>query len=299
MGQAQVFERYGVDSVVELSHGSYKAVLSAQGAAVKVLTYAGDEIISVPLPVDDFSFAGSTIAPWPNRLEDASWVHEGKELVGVVNEKARNNALHGLTVRSNFELVSIRENSATFSYLLEPSSVYPFTVELLVSYDLDDNGLSCTFTATNRGAATAPMAYASHPYFGLDADSSILVSASKAAINSARALPVGECASTELGFVPGEFVPVSSLSLDVCLMGFPAGKASTVLTRPGINRKVTVWQCDELDYLMMFTRRPEGVPELLAIEPQSAPANAFRSGVDLVWLAEGESVTFDWGVSVS
>jgi aldose 1-epimerase len=253
----------------------------------------------VPLPVDDFSFAGSTIAPWPNRLEDATWFHEGKELVGVVNEKARNNALHGLTVRSNFELVSIRENSATFGYLLEPSSVYPFSVELLISYDLDDSGLSCTFTATNRGSAIAPIAYASHPYFGLDADSRVLVSASKATINSARALPIGERSSTELGFVPGELVPVSSLSLDDCLMGFPAGKASTVLTRPSIGRKVTVWQCDELDYMMMFTRRPAGVPELLAIEPQSAPANAFRSGEGLVWLEPGESVTFDWGVSVS
>jgi len=287
--------------MVLLRFGDYEAVVAYEGAALKSLHFQATEIVSVPLPVTDFSFAGSTIAPWPNRLEDGSWVLDGKVLQGEVNEKKNNNALHGLTVRTDFELVGQSESSVSFRTVLEPSAVYPFTVELLVEYTLGATGLSCRFSAQNLGSAKAPIGYATHPYFAFDERSELRVTARKASLNSERQLPIGEQSVSALGLATGEFVPISSLNLDDCIFDFAAGERVTSITRPSISRTVDVWQDENCGYQMLFTRRPKvagDYPELLAVEPQTCPANALRSGTDLVWLAPGASYSVSWGVRV-
>lgn len=302
MTAQEIFERYGVESVVELAFGEYSAVVAHEGAALKTLHFQGSEIVSVPLPVSDFSFAGSTIAPWPNRLEDGSWTLDGKVLQGSVNEKANNNALHGLTVRSHFSLLTQSESSATFSFVLKPSDVYPFEVELMVDYSLNERGLTCSFTARNLGAHAAPIGYATHPYFAFDEGSALRVKARKAAVNSERQLPIGEQELSALGLRFGEFVPLSELQLDDCVFDFAPGASITSITRPAINKTVDVWQDEHCGYLMLFTRRPKTAgdyPELLAVEPQTCPANALRSGTDLVWLEPEASHSVSWGIRVS
>lgn len=288
--------------MVELRFGDYQAEVAQEGAALKTLHFRGTEIVSVPRPVADFSFAGSTIAPWPNRLEDGSWVLDGELLQGEVNEQKNNNALHGLTFRTEFELVSHSDRSAVFRTVLNPSAVYPFTVELLVEYELGDSGLCCRFSARNLGAANAPIGYAAHPYFAFDEGSELRVTARKAALNSERQLPIGEQDLSALGLVFGEDVPISQLSLDDCVFDFAPGERVTSITRPSISKIVDVWQDENCGYLMLFTRRPKTAgdyPELLAVEPQTCPANALRSGTDLVWLAPGASYSVSWGVRVS
>jgi aldose 1-epimerase len=291
-----------VNSALELRFGDYQAVVANEGAALKTLHFQGSEVVSVPQPVSDFSFAGSTIAPWPNRLEDASWTRNGEVLQGEVNERANNNALHGLTVRIDFELVGQSQSSASFRTVLDPSAVYPFRLELLVEYELGDAGLCCRFSARNLGGERAPLGYATHPYFAFDEGSELRVTARKASLNSERQLPIGEQNVSALGLATGEFVPISSLSLDDCIYDFAPGERVTSITRPTISRTVDVWQDENCGYQMLFTRRPKTVgdyPELLAVEPQTCPANALRSGTDLVWLAPGVSHSVSWGVRVS
>ena len=286
----------------DLEYGPYQARVSDEGAALKTLHYKGVEIVSVPLPLSDFSFAGSTIAPWPNRLEDGSWTHDGRVLQGDVNEKANNNALHGLTVKSIFEQLEQTPSSVTLGYVIEPSKVYPFRLQCLVTYRLEDNGLTCSFSAVNLGESTAPVAYASHPYFALDGDSELMVSGTVAALNSERKLPIGEQPLGAIGLASGEYVPVSSLRLDDCVQGFVSYPALTKLTRPAFGLEITVWQDSACQHQMLFTRRPRvagDYPDLLAIEPQTAPANAFRSGTDLAWLAKGAKFEATWGIRVS
>lgn len=288
--------------MIPLRFGDYQAVVAQEGAALKTLHFQGAEIVSIPQPVTDFSFAGSTIAPWPNRLEDGSWTHEGIVRQGVVNEAKNHNALHGLTVHIDFELVGQSQSSASFRTVLEPSAVYPFTVELLVEYELAVAGLSCRFSARNLGDEKAPLGYATHPYLAFDEGSELRVTARKASLNSERQLPIGEQSVSALGLATAEFVPISSLNLDDCIYDFADGERVTSITRPSISRTVDVWQDENCGYQMLFTRRPKTAgdyPELLAVEPQTCPANALRSGTDLVWLAPGASHSVSWGVRVS
>jgi aldose 1-epimerase len=70
----------------------------------------------------------------------------------------------------------------------------------------------------------------------------------------------------------------------------------TTLTAPD-GRAVTVQQGPGFDYVQAYTTdRYPGQPLVVAIEPMTAPAEAFNSGRGLRRLADGESWTLEWGI---
>lgn len=294
------FEKYGVEETLEISHGDWHAVVSIEGAALKTLSYRGEPIVVVPLPASDFTFAGSSLAPWANRLEDATWQLEGVTYRGEITETGNHNGLHGLLVHRYFEVVSSSNSSVTFGYRFGADEVYPFDVTFEVTYRLSDDGLKVTLAASNHTELELPIAFGSHPYFLLDADSKLKVSASKAAVNSSRQLPIGEQSISAISLSNQEFVPVTNLNLDDCL--FELGdQPTTILSRPSIGLNVVVWQDPGLAYQMVFVRGERfaaGQPITLAIEPQTSPANSLASKKDLVWLAKHETQAFSWGITV-
>ena len=255
----------------------------------------------VPLPVADFAFVGSALAPWPNRLEDATWTFEGKQLVGEITESGNHNGLHGLLVRRDFEIVSQTADAITYRYEFGSDPVYPFHVVFEVTYQLTDAGLHVTMAATNRAGHDVPIAFGTHPYFAVDADSQLKVSASKASVNSARQLPISEQPVEAIGLKHNQFANFKELPLDDCLLDLGV-QPETVLSRPALGKSVTVWQDRTMPYQMIFVRGPKFAgehPVTIAIEPQTAPANALRSNQDLFWLTPGETRVATWGVRVS
>ncbi|MFM6980207.1 MAG: hypothetical protein ACKOWE_02245 [Micrococcales bacterium] len=294
------FETFGVDQVIELNHGDWHSMVSPQGASLKTLSYKNEPLVVVPLPVTDFAFVGSALAPWANRLEDATWELDGKKFYGEITEPSNNNGLHGLVVARDFDVVAQAEASVTFRYTFGADAVYPFKVIFEVTYTLTDAGLRVTMAATNRDSRDLPISFGSHPYFLVDEDSEVKVSAAKATLNSSRRLPIGEQSVHAIGLAHNEFVPVFKMQLDDRL--FELGhNGRTVLSRPALGRNIVVWQDPEFAYQMMFVRGPRFAgsnPVTLAIEPQTSPANALASNVDAVWLTVGETRAFSWGVSV-
>ena len=67
-----------------------------------------------------------------------------------------------------------------------------------------------------------------------------------------------------------------------------------------VKRTVTLQQGPGFDYVQAFTTvKYPGQPLAVAIEPMTAPAEAFNSGRGLRRLAEGESWTLEWGIRFS
>lgn len=74
------------------------------------------------------------------------------------------------------------------------------------------------------------------------------------------------------------------------------GLVRTTLTAPD-GRVVTVWQGEGLDYVQAFTTdRYPGQSLVVAVEPMTAPAEAFNSGRGLRRLAPGETWELRWGI---
>ena len=303
-----IFEKYGVHEIHEIASPDqrYSAVLAPQGAALKSLIFNGADIVVTPKPVTDFTFAGSTLAPWPNRLEDANWAFFEQSLTGEITEVANQNGLHGLLVKRDFTLVEQMPNSVAYSYLFGADAVYPFTVQLFVKYTLTNEGLKVTITAQNQGGEAYPMGVGSHPYFALDADSTLETTAHSSKVNNERQLPVGETSVEEIGLQTATQTLVSELTLDDCIFDFEIedeGLVVTRLSRPALNSTVEVWQEPGLAYQMLFTRRNrlpgDDFEPTLAIEPQTSPANAFRTREGLIWINPGDGLEVNWGVRVS
>jgi hypothetical protein len=57
------------------------------------------------------AFNGAVLAPWPNRIRDGRWNHQGQRQQLAISEPARDTALHGLVAWQNWQLVSAAEQS--------------------------------------------------------------------------------------------------------------------------------------------------------------------------------------------
>ena len=75
------------------------------------------------------------------------------------------------------------------------------------------------------------------------------------------------------------------------------GRARHTLTAPD-GRRVELWQDAGFEWAQVFTTdRYPGNPLAVAIEPMTAPANAFATGIDLLSLEPGSEVRREWGVT--
>ena len=293
--------------LIELAspNGLWRAEIGLRGAALRELDLSGVPIV-VQTPSELFNtFAGVTLAPWPNRLADGKWRLGDREFTAEINEPARNNANHGLVHDRSFQVLNQNAHSLSLSVLLGGDPSYPFRVEVLVTYTLTDDGLRVSMGAISQetaGSPSVPFGFAGHPYYAVDSDSQLIVPAEKVMTADERLLPTGLAELDSIGMHHGQPAAVSQLGIDHCfthLSPSPDGRVVTRLTRPSIGGEVLIWQQPTLKYLMIFTQLSEliqhpGAP--IAIEPQSCPANALQSGHDLIWLEPEQSWSADWGI---
>jgi aldose 1-epimerase len=76
------------------------------------------------------------------------------------------------------------------------------------------------------------------------------------------------------------------------------GRARVELRDPRSRAGLTLWVDEGYRYLQLFTGDP--LPDVrrrsLAVEPMTCPANAFRSGEDLIRLEPGDEFRAAWGI---
>lgn len=268
------------------------ASVSPTGATLTQLVINDLQVVA-HASVDDVknAFAGVTLAPWPNRLAGAAWNHDGQEFVAGINDP-KGNANHGLVFNRSFTIKTQTKESVVLACRLSQDPAYPFDVEIQVSYKLTGAQLDASISATNLGEQKAPIAFGTHPYLQVAPKSKITINAATQATNDVNQIPIGTKPAVEI--VGKEF---ESLLLDDCFSDLArdaSGIATTKIRNPdGTN--FLLWQDQVFKYLMVYTHPTLGI----ALEPQTAPANALNSGVDLTWLQAGEAITGSWGIRVN
>lgn len=285
----------------ELTRGSARAVITQVAAALRELSVDGVTLTPGYSAETQPPFAaGIVLAPWPNRVEDGRWVLDGATQQLDITEVDRNNAIHGLLRYTGYRLLDRTDESVTLAATIFPQHGYPFRVETAVTYTLVDDGLTVTHTARNDGAARAPFASGTHPFLGIGGvdseDLTLTVHASTRFDVDDRLNPLGEVA------VDGDFDlragrRIAELELDTAFGGVsPVDGVVAALTAPD-GREVRLWQDANHQYVQVFiTREFPGVGTAVAIEPMTAPPNAFNSGLGLRWLDPGETWSLEWGI---
>jgi len=253
---------------------------------------------------------GIVMAPWPNRLEDGKWSHQGQTLEFPLNIQSQQNANHGLLIDFPYDVVEQSESSVTLGALIHARMAYPFNVFTTVKYQLTASGIVVTHTAENLSNDAAPYAVGGHPYFqiaGVPTGDLILRSDAATVIDvNERQIPTGKSATAGSRFDMRAGVRVGDNFYDHCFTDLPRdekGLAHTYLTAPD-GRGLDIWQDAEFKHVVIFTpdfywdKSIDSKRVAAAIEPQTSGANAFKTGDDLKWLNKGEKFSASWGVNL-
>jgi len=294
----------------EFAAGGYRAVVTECGATLRELEHRGRPIVH-GFGDEEMSSAGrgQLLVPWPNRIRDGAYSFDGRELQLGLTEPSRQNASHGLVRWAAWTPEEHAGTSVSLGYRLMAQTGYPWTVDLHVLYDLSADGLTVTQTATNLSQHPAPYASGAHPYLTAGPGPidrwELVVPATLRLLADERQLPVGE---EDVTGTPYDFRvarPVGDTRLDHAFGGLERdgnGVATTVVRDPASGLGAALWVDRRHPWLMVFSADEGWDPprQALAVEPMTAPPDAFRSGRDLVRLAPagepGDEVSVSWGI---
>ncbi|GAA3860046.1 aldose 1-epimerase family protein [Leifsonia kafniensis] len=268
--------------------------------------------------------AGIVLVPWPNRIRDGRWTQGGVTRQLAITEPVMQNASHGLLRFMPYRRVAGSENSVTLAATIFPQSGYPFHLETTVEYTLTPGGLVVTHGVHNVGADAAPYVVGAHPYLQIagvpTSELTVEVSAATRILVDERRNPIGQESvdGTPQDLRDGKVVGALDLDDGYADVTMAAGRVEHRLTAPD-GRALTLWGDENMRYVQVFTPRsfpttvgpvgPDGADgadgaapapathQAIAIEPMTAPANAFNSGAGLRWLQPGDRWSVSWGIS--
>ena len=287
----------------EISAGGYRAVITESGAALRVLTFEGDDLVD-GFGEDEMASLGrgQLLMPWPNRLEDGRYEFGGQTHQLALTEPSRHNASHGLARWAAWSVLEHTETSVALTYRLMAQSGYPWLLDLHVQYDVSADGLTVTQSATNLGDSPAPYASGAHPYLTVGApleDCELLLPAgTRALADPERLLPVGreDVEGTDYDF--RVWRPVKETVFNDAFTDLRRGREGRAEVVLRAERAVLLWVDEQHRWLQLFSaddvtghnRRS------LAVEPMTANANAFRTGEDLVTIEPEDTFSAVWGI---
>jgi aldose 1-epimerase len=179
-------------------------------------------------------------------------------------------------------------------------------VDLHVLYDLGADGLTVTQTATNLSGEPAPYACGAHPYLcvgeGID-HLELTVPAGTRLRTDERLVPVEAVAvDEEHDFRTPRTIGATRLDEAYGDLARTDGIATATLRDPAEGHGVDLWVDERVHWLQLYSADDAAGLERrsLAIEPMTAPADAFNSGTDLVTLAPGgepgDELSVTWGI---
>jgi aldose 1-epimerase len=303
-GASQVFptgRQYQVEGY------NQRLVVTEVGATLRSYQVDGQEFLwgfrETELPN---SSSGQLLFPWAGRCEAGAYTFQGVVQQLAINNVAANTAQHGLVRLMDWNVSQHDQRQITMELVLHPQAGYPFTLSLRQQYELTNGGLIVTTSATNVGATPAPYAVGMHPYFTvgtLKIDNNILKVPARRYLprtaNGAAIIPMEPVNATLWDFRSAAPIGNSLFATAIAygdLIRDADGRARTVLSNPSGSPTVTVWTDEATDFLTLFTtpNRPS-----LAIEPCTAPSNAFNHGLGLRTLAAGETFRSSFGVQVA
>jgi aldose 1-epimerase len=294
----------------EISHREPRATSVEVGAGVREYEVAGRSVLD-PYPLAEICDGahGAPLIPWPNRLADGRYRFEAVDHQLALSEPERHNAIHGLMRWRPWRALERDTSRVLMGARLFALTGYPFTLDLRISYELDDAGLTVATTATNIGSSACPYGAGQHPYLspgeGLIDDCVLLApAATRLLTDEQRRLPCGR-EPVEGGLydfrIPRRLAdqrlddPFTDLGRD------GGGNATFTLECPD-GARVELWMDARYEFVELYsgdTLAPERRRRGLAVEPMTCAPNAFQSGDGLMRLEPGASLASRWGVRLA
>jgi aldose 1-epimerase len=294
----------------DIRHGSQRATIVEVGGGVR--EYAvGDRPVLDPYPLDAMCDGahGAPLIPWPNRLGDGAYRFDGNDYTVALTEPDKHNAIHGFLRWRSWHAAEHGPDRVVMRASLRPLEGFPSALDVRVAYQLGDEGLVVTTTATNVGDRACPYGTGQHPYLSpgrgyIDDCTLELHALTRILTDTERQLPTGRAPveGSECDFRSPRRLGTQKLDTPFTdLARDDAGRAWTRLGAPDGTR-AELWVDEHYPIIEIYTgdtltasRRRLG----LGAEPMTCPPNAFQSGDGVIRLEPGASMTVTWGVRLT
>lgn len=294
----------------EIAYDEQRATIVEVGGGVREYEVGGRPVLD-PYPREAICDGahGAPLIPWPNRLADGRYSLDGADYQVALTEPAKRNAIHGFLRWRSWQVRERTPERVVMGTTIHPLEGYPFALELSVAYELGEDGLTVTTTATNVGGGPCPYACGQHPYLspgsGLIDDCSLELDARTRILTDAeRQLPTGTeaVAGTDFDFRTAR--QLGDLRIDFAFTDLArdeAGRAWVRLSAPD-SARAELWVDQSYPIVELYTgdtlsepRRRRGI----GTEPMSCPPNAFQTGEGVLRLEPGGSARSQWGARLS
>ncbi len=280
------------------------SIVPGFGALITHVKLGGEDILDEPEHAElaqNPAFKTSLLAPFANRVDHGTYSFEKKTYHLPINEKARDNAIHGFVYKQKFEL--IKETITTDHVSIELKSNYtgdqpgyPFPFETYFIVELnEEDGLSCTLRFVNTGNTDMPLVAGWHPYYSLNADADQIL----------MKLPQGDIIEVDDRMIPtgnlnkhnafDQLTTVGDKIFDnIFKLKSSHKRARIILKNPKSGITLEIWQEPELfKYWVIYT--PPG-RKTIAVEPMTGNIDAFNNKEGLIVIKSGAKVSGKFGV---
>lgn len=308
------------DTELTLSFQSQRAVVSPWGASLRRYFFIdtdGREIDSI------WGYSGGSgkrggqgdvLIPFPGRIGNGRYSFDGQTFQLECNDKEGPNAIHGFVRSLPWQIQQSHPNRVTFEVGLDATMYadrgYPFSLRILVTYELDKQGLGCRFSVTNVGRKPAPAGVGFHPYFTVGTN---IIDEAEAQIPGTgflefneRLVPTGTTYPVQdTPWDYRRFRPIAQQHFNHCYVNLERdaeGIATAALRHVPSNRTITVTMDAAFSSVVVYTGDAiaEAPRVALAIEPMTCASDAFNHPEwGLKRLAPDETFSGCWGVDDS
>lgn len=219
-----------------LGNGDLQAEIITYGATIRALRFKGTDVVLGYDCLEDYrampGYMGAAVGRYANRIAGGKFTLNGKEYQLTCNEVNRGGHLHGGNVGIDKRLWNGEETDGKLKLTVELSDGeegYPGNMTLSVTYEIVDNALRMTYTATtDQDTILNPT---NHSYFNLNGFDGAPVTDHVMTLHASHYTPVDQ------RLVPsGELRPVAGTPFDFTrgkVFGEEIGKHPELLATKG------------------------------------------------------------------
>ncbi|MEB2440523.1 aldose-1-epimerase [Citrobacter braakii] len=263
---------------IHLQAGHYEAKIVTVGAGLAELMHRGRHIV-IPHKPEEMPQAhlGKVLVPWPNRVADGCYQHNGKTFQLAVNDPVSHTAIHGLLAWRDWQINQQSASEVSLMIFLPPSYGYPFALVSEVIYRLGaDCGLHVFIRTQNVGDEIAPYGAGAHPYLTCNLHP----------IDGCElTLPASEETCGERDFTTPRLI--AQTTIDHTFRTLPPD-AEWEVRITSQSQNMSTFLRSHQPWLQIYTGE-KLARRGLAVEPMTCPPDAFNSGISLIYLAPGEA----------
>lgn len=129
------------------------------------------------------------MAPWAGRIQNGRFTYQDQEIYYPSAIEGYPHSMHGFVRDSAWHIMAQTQSSLSLQFIHHTDDKWPFSFELIQTYELKENGLLIELSVSNIGESMMPFSMGHHPFFPCNQQTKLYVNVQKAWYNDDLMMP--------------------------------------------------------------------------------------------------------------